>query len=88
MPSERTTTNGFLSGSEWLSNRVAGMGSADTVRNLQGALRARYEPDDWREVIQPINDELRDLQRDALVTYVRRSWSPLLARPFASRAGD
>lgn len=25
MPSERTTTNGFLSGSEWLSNRVAGM---------------------------------------------------------------
>jgi hypothetical protein len=30
----------------------------------------RYEPDDWREVIQPINDELRGLQRDALVAYV------------------
>ena len=42
----------------------------DTVRNLQGALRARYEPDDWREVIQPINDVLRGLRRDALVAYV------------------
>ena len=40
------------------------------MRNLQGALRARYEPDDWREVVQPINDTMRGMRRDALVAYV------------------
>ncbi len=43
---------------------------ADTVRDLQGALRARYEPDDWPDVVQPINDTLRGLRRDALVAYI------------------
>jgi hypothetical protein len=42
----------------------------ETVRNLQAALRARYDPDDWRDVIRPINDEMRGLQRDALVAYI------------------
>jgi hypothetical protein len=42
----------------------------DPVRTLQAALRARYEEHDWRQVIQPINDELRSMQRDALVAYV------------------
>ncbi len=44
--------------------------SADIVRALQAALRARYEVDDWRTVVQPVNDELRALQRDALVAYI------------------
>ncbi len=44
--------------------------AGDTVRELQAALRARYEPADWRDVIQPINDEMRALQRDALVAYI------------------
>jgi hypothetical protein len=67
--------------------------TADTLRDLQGALRARYddtpEPKtsqptsgtmpargawptnrDWIKLIQPINDELRALQRDALVALV------------------
>jgi hypothetical protein len=44
--------------------------TADTVRALQAALRARYDAADWREVIRPINDELRGLQRDALVAYI------------------
>lgn len=43
---------------------------ADTVRNLQAAMRARYEQNVWLKVIQPINDELRRLQRNALVAYV------------------
>jgi Neuraminidase-like domain/Salmonella virulence plasmid 28.1kDa A protein len=42
----------------------------ETVRTLQGALRARYAPADWREVVRPVNDELRGLQRDALVAYI------------------
>jgi hypothetical protein len=41
-----------------------------TVRDLQAALRARYDTADWRDVVQPINDELRSLQRDALVAYI------------------
>lgn len=41
-----------------------------TVRDFQAALRARYDAASWRDVVQPINDELRDLQRDALVGYI------------------
>jgi hypothetical protein len=40
------------------------------VRGLQAALRARYEASDWRDIIQPINDAMRSLQRDALVSYI------------------
>lgn len=43
---------------------------SDIVGAFQAALRARYSIDDWREVIQPINDEMRDLQRNALVAYI------------------
>lgn len=41
----------------------------ETVRNLQAVLRARYDDAAWRKVIQPINDDLRGRQRDALVAY-------------------
>ena len=34
------------------------------------ALRARYEESDWLNVLRPINDEMRSLQRDALVAYI------------------
>ena len=44
--------------------------TADTVRMLEGALRARYDEPAWREVAQEINDDLRTLQRDALIAYV------------------
>jgi hypothetical protein len=40
------------------------------VRDFQSALHARYDIADWRDVVQPINDELRGLQRDALVAYI------------------
>lgn len=43
---------------------------ADTARALDAALRARYADADWRTVVQPINDALRGLQRDALVAYI------------------
>jgi hypothetical protein len=42
----------------------------NTVRDTQAALRARYDAADWRTVVQPINDEMRGLQRDALVAYI------------------
>ncbi len=44
--------------------------TGDTVRDLQSALRARYTTTDWRDVVRPINDELRGLQRDALVAHI------------------
>ena len=37
---------------------------------LQAAVRSRYAETDWLAVVQPINDTLRDLQRDALVAYI------------------
>lgn len=40
------------------------------VRDFQAALRARYEAPDWLNVLRPINDEMRGLQRDALVAYI------------------
>ncbi len=40
------------------------------VGPFQSALRARYGQADWLNVIQPINDELRELSRDALVAYI------------------
>jgi hypothetical protein len=40
------------------------------VRDLQSALRALYDSADWRTLVQPINDEMRTLQRDALVAYI------------------
>jgi ABC toxin-like protein/neuraminidase-like protein/putative peptidoglycan binding protein/virulence plasmid A protein len=43
---------------------------AARARDFQGALRARYEERDWFETLRPINDEMRALQRDALVAYV------------------
>jgi hypothetical protein len=39
------------------------------VRAFKDALRARYEETDWLSVLKPINDEMRGLQRDALVAY-------------------
>lgn len=40
------------------------------LADMQAALRARYDEDTWYGIAQPVNDELRDRQRDALVAYV------------------
>jgi hypothetical protein len=44
--------------------------NSDTVLDLRAALRARYDAADWRSVVQPINDSMRAIQRDALVAYI------------------
>lgn len=44
--------------------------SSTSVRGIQTALRARFDADSWREVIRPMNDALRGLQRDALVAFI------------------
>jgi len=57
--------------------------SAATVSGLLSALRARYDRNDWLQALTPINDELRILQRDALVAYILRR----MAANAASAAG-
>jgi DNA-binding transcriptional MerR regulator len=42
----------------------------ESLRAMQATLRARYDQQDWLKIIQPINDKMRSLQRDALVDYV------------------
>jgi hypothetical protein len=42
---------------------------AAAVSEFKAALRARYAETDWLNVLRPINDEMRALQRDALVAY-------------------
>jgi peptidoglycan hydrolase-like protein with peptidoglycan-binding domain len=53
-----------------LINSATNEPSAAAVRDLQAALRARYDESDWLNVLQPINDQMRELQRDALVAYI------------------
>ena len=40
---------------------------ADSIKN---AIRARYNQTDWEQVVKPLNDQLRNHQRDALVAYL------------------
>ncbi|HEX7956203.1 MAG TPA: neuraminidase-like domain-containing protein, partial [Pyrinomonadaceae bacterium] len=40
------------------------------VRDLQAALRARYDAEVWREVVKPVNDQMRARRRDALVACI------------------
>jgi hypothetical protein len=58
-----------ISGSA-LINATTNEPVGNTVRDLQAALRARYDASIWRDVVQPINDAMRGLQRDALVAYI------------------
>ncbi len=44
--------------------------NAATVRNLRSALRARYDENEWLDVLRPINDAMRGVQRDALVAHI------------------
>jgi Neuraminidase-like domain/PA14 domain len=55
-----------------LINAITNEPNGNTVRDLQAALCARYDPGSWRDLVRPINDEMRALQRDALVVYVLR----------------
>lgn len=53
-----------------LSANVRNDPTHENVTTVQDALRSRYDTGAWADVIRPINDELRDAQRDALVAFV------------------
>jgi hypothetical protein len=48
--------------------------TSQVVRDFESALRARYDVAAWLQVIQPINDALRVMSRDALVAYVLQTF--------------
>lgn len=54
-------------GADTLLSYTTNEPTGEMLRGLQAALRARYDSSAWLKVIQPINDELRVRQRDALV---------------------
>jgi hypothetical protein len=68
---ERVKTSGLSARA--LLNAATNDPSEDTVQNLRGAFRGRYETSAWRDAVRPINDELRALRRDALVAYILHS---------------
>ncbi|ROO86777.1 virulence plasmid A protein [Actinocorallia herbida] len=50
--------------------------SAQDVRDLRDAIRARYDDDAWAEVVRPIHNALRRTARDALVARVMHQENP------------
>lgn len=44
--------------------------SRQLVSDFQAAVRSRYAESDWLAVVTPINDTIRERQRDALVAYI------------------
>ena len=53
---------------------VAGWATPDptfeVARSVRDTVKARYELESWRRVVQPISDALRQRKRDALVAYL------------------
>lgn len=47
----------------------------EIARDLKEAIKARFEPETWQRVAQPIFDKLRQRQRDALVSHVMHQQS-------------
>lgn len=45
------------------------------ARDLKEAIKARFEPETWQRVAQPIFDKLRPRQRGALVSYILQQMS-------------
>ena len=44
--------------------------ASTVLSDFQSAVRSRYAETDWLSVVQPINDSLRESQRNALVAYI------------------
>ncbi len=59
-----------------VSPAVTPEGRYAIARDVRATVKARYGPDDWRRVAQPVFDALRRRQRDALVAYVLHRLGP------------
>lgn len=46
----------------WICHRIA--------EEIRAYLRARYDQEDWEKVVRPLNDQLRENQKQALISYL------------------
>lgn len=46
----------------WVCHRIA--------EEIRAGLRARYDQEDWEQVVKPLNDRLREDQKQALISYL------------------
>jgi hypothetical protein len=42
----------------------------DIAESIRKSIKARYNETDWEQVVKPLNDQLREHQRDALISYL------------------
>jgi hypothetical protein len=56
--------------SDLVNSATTGERRFELARDAKEAVKARFEPETWQRVAQPIFDKLRPLQRDALVSHV------------------
>lgn len=61
---------------EATTNDPDAVAGSTVLADFQSALRSRFAEGDWLKVVQPINDSLRELQRDALVAYILEKSGP------------
>jgi hypothetical protein len=60
--------------------------TSDTASAARSVLQAQYSQDKWFPAIQPIEDVLREMRRDALVAYLLGSWATHGTDPAAAPA--
>ncbi len=56
----------LMQAEKWTSDQLSQQNSQD----IKQALKAKYSDDQWLAITQPLQDQLRDTKRDALVTYL------------------
>lgn len=54
---------------------TTGTGRFKLARDVKEAIKARFDPETWQRVAQPIFDKLRPRQRDALVSHILQQMS-------------
>jgi hypothetical protein len=42
----------------------------DIAESIRKSIRARYKQEDWEQVVKPLNDQLRENQKNALISYL------------------
>ena len=55
---------------EW-AKPISDFGTCKTIADsIQKTIRAQYNQTDWEQVVKPLNDQLRNNQKNALIVYL------------------
>ena len=55
---------------EWAKPGANFIACKDIAQNISISLRARYDQEDWEQIVKPLNDQLRENQKQALIGYL------------------